>query len=208
MAVLRGPHIQGLMSHHLIDNTSPLVYADTSHMFIKTFQDVVVREFPSVGVIILRRKLPEVLKSFIELSYFHENKTWADWMSSPNAATAAIRCIDTDHKLDHYDKCIAYLIDMEARANRFKREHPGIRTHEVTVYDLNSRQFIERFFADLGILPTRRTYKIVGEPVNQKQQVKASVQNWTTIDYCKARIQNYIAKAHALGIDIPQTLLL
>ena len=45
------------------------VYFESNHMFIKTFFDVVIQDFSKVEVIILRRYLPKVLKSFIELGY-------------------------------------------------------------------------------------------------------------------------------------------
>ena len=47
-----------------------MVYAETNHTFITTFHDVVLEDFHNVDVVILRRDLARVLKSFIELGYF------------------------------------------------------------------------------------------------------------------------------------------
>ena len=56
-------------------------YAETNHMFIKTYFDVVVDTLHGVEVIHLRRDPARVLKSFVELGYFSPlNHVWPDWM--------------------------------------------------------------------------------------------------------------------------------
>jgi len=60
-------------------------------MFIKTYFDVIMNDFLNVDVIILRRDIASVLKSFIELGYFSKsNKMWPKWMHYPDAVTSAI----------------------------------------------------------------------------------------------------------------------
>jgi hypothetical protein len=185
------------------------VYCETSHMFIKTFYDVIIEDFESVEVIILRRQLALVLKSFIELNYFTtNNEIWPDWMSSPNAKTAAIRCIGQDEKLDQYDLCIAYLIDIEARSARFKREYPWIKTHDVRLEALNDYNQVARLFNDLVITPTKETNKITGRIVNVREQRKKEFNNEIQFNYCHERIDLYLTKAKSMGIKLPNTLAL
>src|SRR4051812_30999500 len=88
----------------ILRSTPPeTVYAETNHTFITTFYDVVLEEFQNVDVIILRRDLARVLKSFIELGYFSpSNPLSREWMSSPNAATAALPAIGPDASLDQF----------------------------------------------------------------------------------------------------------
>lgn len=187
------------------------VYCDTSHMFIKTFFDVIVEDFPNLQVIILRRNLAHVLKSFVELGYFSpENKNWPLWMSSPNAKTAAIKCIDCDDNLDQYDLCIAYLIDIEARAIRFQKEYPGIKTYEIRLEYMSEFEKIETLFKDLNITVTDETKNIYSQKINQRKQTKNRYSQDKIIDlsFCQERIDRYLEKAHSLNIPIPSTLAL
>lgn len=187
------------------------IYFESNHMFIKTFFDVVIQEFPKVEVIILRRYLPKVLKSFIELGYFSEkNQSWKFWMSSPNAATAAIPCINTDQNLDQWDLCIAYLIDIEARAMRFKAQYPNIKTYEVRLESLNNFTKVTSFFEEINITPSEETKAIYSKHINQRPEIKKKYgknQN-ISLSYCRERIKQYIEKARVLKISIPKTLAL
>ncbi|NEP78368.1 MAG: hypothetical protein F6K17_01890 [Okeania sp. SIO3C4] len=187
------------------------IYCETNHMFIKTFFDVVAQDFPKIEVIILRRYLPKVLKSFIELGYFSDkNQAWKFWMSSPNAATAAIPCIDVDLNLDQWDLSIAYLIDIEARAKRFQQEYPGISTYEVRLEELNNFARVESLFDRLKITPTDATKKMYTQQINQRKETKKKYSGEEDISllHCQERIEQYLQKAHDLNISIPTTLAL
>ncbi len=186
------------------------IYFESNHMFIKTFFDVVVQEFPKVKVIILRRYLPKVLKSFIELGYFSDrNRHWKFWMSSPNAVTAAIPCIDVDQNLDQWDLSIAYLIDIEARAKRFQQEHPEINIYEVRLEALNNFTNVESLFEQLNITLTDATQKMYSQKINHRtNKKKYSSGQDISLSSCQERIEKYIQKAHDLNIPIPHTLAL
>jgi len=183
------------------------IYCETNHMFIKTFFDVVIDAFKNVGIIILRRELVHVLKSFIELNYFtNKNEAWKDWMSSPNAKTHAIDCIDKDENLDQYDLCIAYLIDIEARIQRFLGKYPHLPIYEVRLEQLNDIESVKKLFAELDITMTHETYKVIGEKVNTREKRKKEFDNHTSLEYCRERIIEYIEKADLRGIKIPKSI--
>ncbi|MDJ0553311.1 MAG: hypothetical protein QNJ68_02485 [Microcoleaceae cyanobacterium MO_207.B10] len=187
------------------------IYCETNHMFIKTFFDVVAQDFLKIEVIILRRYLPKVLKSFIELGYFSEkNQAWTFWMSSPNAVTAAIPCIDVDSNLDQWDLSIGYLIDIEARANRFQQEYPGINSYEVRLEELNNFAKVESLFQQLKITPTDTTKKMYTQQINQRKETKKkySGEQDISLSHCQERIEKYIQRANDLNISIPTTLAL
>jgi hypothetical protein len=189
-----------------LDNLSQnKVYCETSHMFIKTFFDVVLDRFNNVEVIILRRDIAKILKSFIELGYFSEiNSAWPDWMSSPNSKTAALQCIDSDQMLDQYDLCIAYLIDIEARTVRFQNDFPDVQTHAVTLESLNEYNMVEALFRDLRITPTEETKRLTGKMVNVREEGKKHFDNPSDLDYCRQRIDLYTEKALDKNIKIPE----
>ncbi len=188
-------------------NPDGKIYCDTSHMFIKTFFDVVLNDFQQTEVIILRREMAAVLKSFIELGYFSPtNKVWSDWMIVPNAKTAAIACAGSYPDMDQYDRCIAYLVDIEARAQRFKRDYPNVPTYEVRLKDLNSYDFVLNFFNKLGIKATKETKSIIGFSINERNQKKKDINNFAELEYCQERIIRYRQKAESMGIRMPDSI--
>jgi hypothetical protein len=185
------------------------VYCETNHMFIKTFFDVVIENIKTTDVIILRRDIRQVLRSFVELKYFAEGNTeWPKWMTSPNAVTSALPAISSDEQLDQYDLCIAYLLDIEARAQRFKTEYPWINVHEVELPELNLRDKVLCLFNDLGITPSWHTYRLLGKKVNERRQKKTHFNNPADLEYCSKRITQYIDKARFQGICVPDTILM
>ena len=178
-------------------------------MFIKTFFDVVIDEFKNIEVIILRRDLSFVLKSFIELGYFSDkNPAWMDWMTSPNAKTAALSCTGHDDKLDQYDLCIAYLFDIEARALRFQKKYPFVKTHAARLESLSNYSNVEALFQSLKITPTDKTQEMIGRLINTRSKAKDKYNNPCSIEYCKERIGKYVEQAKSMGIILPTTLAL
>jgi len=185
------------------------VYAETNHMFIKTFYDVVLADFRNVEVIVLRRSLPHVLKSFIEMGYFSSlNPATLNWMSSPNAATAALPTLAADSELDQFDASIAYLLDIEARAQRFMQDHPEVPTHEIRLENITKPDQVEALFQQLQLSPTEATWAFVGRKVNDRPHRKIHFNNPTTLEECQRRLSEYIKRAEAVGIPIPCTLAL
>lgn len=186
------------------------IYCETSHMFIKTFFDVAVDAFGTqMEVIVLRRNLASMLKSFLELGYFSEkNNVWKKWMSSPNAVTAAIPCIDTDDRLDPCDRSIAYLIDIEARAQRFCQTYPQIKVHSVQIDSFNQLDFVLDFFEQIRLVPTKKTDTIYSKTFNTRSKRKEQIDYTVDIAYCRDRIDAYIKLAKEQGIQIPCSLVL
>lgn len=178
-------------------------------MFIKTFFDVIMSNFQNVEVIILRRELSLVLKSFIEMGYFSNlNDIWPDWLSSPNAATKAIPCIASDEEMDQYDLSIAYLIDIEARALRFQKDYPQIPVHNVRLESLSDYGNVSKLFEGLRIDPTGKTKKFFSQIINKRQYRKEEINNPSDLGYCKERIKIYLEKARSKKILMPDTLAL
>ena len=182
------------------------IYVETSNMFIKTFCDVIMDEIDNVEVIFLRRKLVQVVKSFVDLGYFlPEKKKAKRWLTYPNGKTAAIESIGPKKDLDQYDLVIAYLIDIEARGLRFINDYPQSRVYNVNVEQLNDHVYVERLFREIGIGITAETYQLLGQRCNIRDVKKVQK---SPLEYCQHRIDLYLEKAKNLGIDIPETLYL
>ena len=172
------------------------MYAETNHMFIKTFFDVVLHELHEVEVIHLRRDPARVLKSFVEMGYFSSlNQVWPDWMSSPNAVTAACRAPAEDQALDQFDRCIAYLQDIDARAARFRRDYPWVVVHDVRLEDIVAPEGVLALFERLRITSTVRTAEVAGQVINDRIRTKERISNPTDLEQCRRRLEEYAARS-------------
>ena len=191
---------------HLPEGTT---YAETNHMFIKTFFDVVLERYDDVVVIVLRRELAQVLKSFIELRYFTtDNPFWRDWMTQPDAVTAALPCVEPLDQLDSVDRSIAYLLDIEARACRFAAQYPRVPRHSVRSETLARWQGVEALLDCLQLTPTDLTRAACGQQINQRLLVKARYGVSVDVTYCRDRIHRYLERARSQGIPLPSDLAL
>ena len=180
------------------------IYAETNHMFVLSFHDVVMNHLRPVDVILLRRHMLATVRSFIELGYFTPNCPFTRfWFTSPNSPSAAVRALAPDHQLDQVDQIIGYLIDIEARAQRFIRNHPATRVIEMRLAHLNDLARVRTMFAALGLTPSRATEDVVGRIVNDKPEHKARVAQRVSLDYCRERIERYLARCAAKGIELP-----
>lgn len=186
------------------------VYVETSHMFIKTFFDVALDRFRHAEVIILRRKLVRVLKSFIELGYFHPqeiNPAAKHWMSRPDALTAAFPLHRPLETMDQFERCIAYLIDIEARALRFQHDFPSVPVHQIKLEDILTIEGARDLFSGLLLTPTESTWNLAGEQINDRSERKQLINNPTTIDECCRRLEKYVAEVQAAGLTVPSSML-
>jgi hypothetical protein len=191
-----------ILKKHLSEHPDK-VYCETSHMFIKTYFDIVLDEFKEdVQVIILRRDLPNTLKSLVEMGLFGGSPSTPIWMVSPNAATAAIKCIANDDDLDQIDKCIAYLIDTEARIQRMRKKYPNILMHEVNLNQLNDLDFVSQLFEKLGLQISEFTASMIGKVTNRHTHAKSQFSK-IDVSVCTERIHKYISRASQLRINIP-----
>lgn len=184
------------------------VYIETNHMFIKTFYDVILHDLKNIQVIHLQRDLLQTLKSFVQLCYFSDqNSAWPDWMISPNAKTAKIKAIDDDNNLDYIDLSIAYLIDIEARANEFHKNYPHIPFHKTNINDLNDTGKTKELFSKLGLKFTSKSEEVIGGKINQRANIKQKYENIANDTQLLERIRSYLKKAKALGIEFPSSVL-
>ena len=189
------------------NGTKP-IYCETNHLFVVTFHDVAAATFPRMRVIYLRRALPLVVKSFVELGYMSSLDPGSpDSMISPNAVTAAIPAVAQDAELDHVDLVIAHLIDMEARGVRFRAAHPEIPAVDARLEEIITPNGAARLLDALDLTSSDETAAAVaGEPVNHKIRKKRKRRLAISVDECRRRIERYLERAAHLGIEIPSSL--
>ncbi|MCF7859623.1 MAG: hypothetical protein K9N07_09955 [Candidatus Cloacimonetes bacterium] len=186
------------------------IYCETNHMFIKTFFDVVSDYFKDIDVIILRRNLSSVLKSFLELGYFDnsfsKSTKWSKWMCRSDSKTKAIEPLYDYDKMDQYDKIISYLIDIEARTQRYIKEYPNVKITQVRIEELNNYDNVINLFDSLNLKVSNKTKNIYQKKINSRMKGKEKTNIKTTLDYCEDRINNYVKKAKENQIKVPATL--
>jgi hypothetical protein len=183
------------------------IYCETSHMFIKTFYDVVCSQLSPVRVVHLRRPLGETLRSFVEMAYFTtRNKAWPLWMSSPYAATAAIAY--PTWELDPIDTTIAYLIDIEARAQRFRKEHPNVPVLETTLARLNTTDGVRQLVGFIGCHAGRESLTSPGRKVNERGERKRHFAIAVDEADLQRRINKFLERLDRAGVAVPPGLLI
>lgn len=196
--------------HNIITRLSPgTLYAETSHMFIKTFFDVVMQHFGErvVQVVRLRRYLPAVLKSFINMGYFSDrNRVWPSWMHLPGHCDSAFYPPTLPREPDQFDLTIGYLLDIEARAQRFRERYTGCKIHEVRLESLQSPTDAVTFLEALNLTSTPETLALAGKLVNERTRRKAEIGISTTVEYCEERLQDYIRICQMRGSKLPSSL--
>lgn len=180
------------------------IYAETSHMFIKSFYDVVLDYYENVEVIVLRRPLPEVLKSFIEMGFFSEiNPASPRWMHNPGSANSAAELLKPVDEMDQYEKCIAYLLDIEAMAQAFSANYPHIKTHDTSLETITEIAGAKHLFQDLGAQWTGESDKLYSSVVNSRTFFKSVIGDACPEEYCRERFNQYIQQAIDAGKSIP-----
>jgi hypothetical protein len=183
---------------------SDTIYAETSHMFIKSFHDVVLDYYENVEVIILRRPLHQILKSFIELGFFSNiNPVAARWMHNPDSKNSAAELLKPLDEMDQYEKCIAYLLDIEALARAFTVNHPGLKIHEITLDGITESGGARHLFQELGAHWTPESDKLYSSVVNRRTAYRSAINVFAPEEYCKERLNQYIQQAQDAGKSIP-----
>ncbi|MEY2959204.1 MAG: hypothetical protein RLZZ01_1772 [Actinomycetota bacterium] len=143
------------IAHELGRLPPGVAYCDTSHMFAKTFADVVLDGFPatSITVIELRRDPVSTARSYFELGAVSSvDGTWHDWMVNPLAPAARFR-VDPTTVESPFDLVFASLVDAHARAVDLRRGHPRISWIEADLADISTAAGAARLFDRLDARP-------------------------------------------------------
>ena len=106
--------------------------------------------------------------------------------------------------MDVYEKVISYLLDIEMKAQEFKRNFSDCTVIEINLEKLQDPDSVSIFFRNLGMEMTPYTREIVGAVVNQRQKVKDTMKIETLHDNCKDRINEYLDNCHKHGIQVPE----
>jgi hypothetical protein len=132
-------------------------YAETTHMFIKTFADPAIRHFgQATRIVHLVRDPVNVASSFYSLGRVPGKDPLARlYLLEPTAPDNLLDVRDwlEPHGPFEHDfyRCLWYWYEIEARCRRLNRRYPTIVFHRIRTEDLNDVTVLGEMFHALGI---------------------------------------------------------
>jgi hypothetical protein len=186
-------------------------YCDTSNYFIKSWWDVAVDRFAAdypLVVIVIRRRMADVLKSMVDLNWFGGvGRTCGKFLYTANSNISFVQSLAADEEMDHYDKALSHLFDVEAKAQFFKRrfgKHPNIRVHEVCLEQVTaSTDAARRFLVSLGLEPTPATDHVLASGETNARADKKQGAAASNASYAQQRIDAFVARYREQGVWLP-----
>lgn len=172
------------------------VYADTSHMFVKTFADVVFDEFAHdrLSVVVLRRDPVDVARSFFQLDYLGPRPLpWYDWMIPPTVPESAFP-ISPDEVDDQFDLIFGYLVDIENRTNRLRELAPAVTWVDARLEEITEVDGARALFAALDIAVPRNLAETIAGHVNTKERAKSKVEQPVSRSRVEERFGEFIER--------------
>jgi hypothetical protein len=171
-------------------------YADTTHMFIKGFADVIFDEFQHerLSVVILRRNPIDVAKSMFSLDYMGPGPTdWGDWVTPPTAPESTFP-LSLDEVEDQFDLIFGYLVDIENRTHRFRTLAPAATWVDTRLELLSKRDGALQLFDRLGVPAPDDLNNVLAHRPNREEQRKVGVGQPVTRLHVQERLADFLGR--------------
>jgi len=178
-------------------------YADTSHMFVKTFADVVFDEFQHerISVVVLRRDPVETARSFFQLDFMGPRpRAWYHWLIPPTAPQSAFP-IDPGDIEDQFDLIFGYLVDIENRTERLRGLAPAVDWYDTTLADIGTVEGAAAMFERLKLTAPSDLEEVVSTPVNTRERPKSVVDQPVPLSRVQERLAEFLDR-HAGRRDL------
>lgn len=193
---------------HMRRLPSDSIYAETNHMFIKVFHDVVLDSFPRATVVILRRDMAATLKSLVNLGYFSNRSWhWRLWMQARTSHTAVVNPPRPFEELDAVDRAIAYLADIEGRTAQFKTDYPDTPIIEARLEEISQPAGAEKLLRSLDLRVNSEALRGTNARINTRADLKHCPEKQITLEQCKERIHAYVSQIGGADRDLIAPLL-
>lgn len=169
-------------------------YVDTSHMFIKTFADVVFDEFDhdGISVVCLRRDLLDVAKSFFELDEFGPvRRPWHDFVAPPTARASRFP-LAIEEVNSQFDLIFGYLVDTVVRTTEFRQATPRVHWLDAALADISTAEGVALMFGELGLDPPPELDDAVKVRVNSKSIEKSHLLQSVSRELVKDRLDSFL----------------
>lgn len=146
------------------------LYVDTSHMFIKSFADVVVDSFDhrQITILVPRRPLVQLAASMLSLGWFSSlAPAWPDWLLPPTCPESRFP-ISPDEVTGRLDLIIGYVMDSELRTRELRERTPDIDWIDLDVNRIGEETIVRGLFERLLTGPTDATWAVTSRSANVK----------------------------------------
>lgn len=205
----------GECAHHEFKD---FVYSETNPNFKAWFFDIVLDTMPvggySVDIIVLRRYIPAVVQSLYQTGYF-SGRDGYNWMETANGVNSMIEALDSDDRLDAYDKLISYVFNAEARARHVMRRYSReARFVEIRSEEVFQKDGTMKLLQALDLTPSEKTLDMAGVPVDkyrgasrEQSQSSRGSKPLTTLADCERRVQAYLDRCSKSGISLPEAMV-
>ncbi len=150
------------------------LYVDTTHMFIKTFADVVIDGFDhrQISVLVPHRPLVQLASSMLALGWFSElAPAWPDWLLSPTCPQSRFP-MSPDEVTGRLDLIIGYVLDSELRTRELRERTPEVDWVDLDVNRISDETVVRDLFAHLLTGPTDATWTVAASASNGKDVAK------------------------------------
>lgn len=182
-----------------------VVYAETSHMFVKTFEDVVLETLGNVAkitVVYLRRPLKDVVWSQMRLGWFGKGHSGKDvWYYNASSVHPSEKAWNDGNASDVLDLLIGYNMDVLKRVGELERrielKHrmgswKKVKFAEVLLMDLSGDSMdagVMQFLRRLGLgIDLRKLDTLKNMDRNEREYRKERVRMKLTPGDVEARI--------------------
>lgn len=186
---------------------SDVAYAETSHMFVKTFADVVLEEvgnLAKVSIIFLRRPAKRTVWSQLRLGWFSKRHSGKNhWYYDPNDVHPSERQFSySTNASDPIDTLIGYNADIlqrgvalehEVRKRHKRKEWRHVRVFEVLLMDISGNATeagVLKLLSNLGLKVDRGKLSLLGkQDTNARDVKKDRVHQDGTIEDVESRLE-------------------
>jgi len=153
-------------------------YAETNHMFIKSFADAAAEDLgKKLKVIHLIREPVAVAKSITTLNHYPGtemgNKWYLDYRAPGNLIQIA-DILDADERFSHpFFKSLWYWYEIETRVEEWRTRHEHIAVSTLKTEDLNNEKKLCALFDHMGLdYDTQAVTEVTGTRENRKLSLK------------------------------------
>ena len=169
-------------------------YVDTSHMFVKTFADVVAHDFPAeaITVVSLRRNVIDLVGSFFELDEFGPIRgPWHDFLQLPTSPSSRFR-LDLDEVESQFDLIFGYLVDQHIRVEELRGSAAPWTWVDAQLEVITTIDGAQELLSTLGLVAPDDLQSIVEGRVNEKRSEKQLMQLATSEDLVRQRLEGFL----------------
>lgn len=184
------------------------VYAETNPLFSTLWHDVVLDlcSGRDLTVIILRRNAQEVLKSLLDLGWFHA-RDGNDWMVSAYSVNSLVRPLGPEREASPFDLVAGYLLNIELYAQRIRnrcqeRGHQVIELYSGQLF--GNTQMVMDLFAGCGL----QSDPVKLEAIAATGKNKARTRNKgfdIPLDVCARELDQYLRRCVDNGVEVPDS---